>query len=277
MNTTPRQNSADLESLSAIHVIRGTLNLDIVTRGRVVLIGVGGTGLHLARSLGTFLASLCDMTTGTTIELVLCDGDSFVPENTYRMDVVDFGGKAEIVGSELLERLAGSGLIVRWVADYVTKQNVAELIRESDCVLLACDNHASRKLVGQYCSAGALTNVVLISGGNDGIEDGRSGTYGNVQVYVRRHGRDLTAPLDRFHPEIANPQDRPPGDLSCLELAAAGAPQLSFVNLAVASAMCNALLRLLMLRDGQPMYDEVALNILEAVAAPLWLSGGSGA
>jgi hypothetical protein len=64
--------------------------------------------------------------------------------------------------------------------------------------------------------------------------------------------------------------------LSCLELAPAGAPQLLFANLAVASAMCNALLRLVLLRDGKPMYDEVALDIVDAVSTPLWLSGASG-
>ena len=63
---------------------------------------------------------------------------------------------------------------------------------------------------------------------------------------MRRGGQDLTAPLDRFHPEIAHPQDRSPHDMSCLELVTAGVPQILFVNLAVASAMCNALLRLMM-------------------------------
>ncbi len=151
-----------------------------------------------------------------------------------------------------------------------------ELIHDGDCVFLACDNHATRKLVGQHCSSGSLSDVVLISGGNDGIEDGLTGTYGNVQIYVRKDGTDITTPIERFHPEIANPTDQPPDELSCLELAAAGTPQLSFVNLAVASAMCNALLRLLMSRDKLPMYDELALDILDAASTPLWLSAQSG-
>jgi hypothetical protein len=89
---------------------------------------------------------------------------------------------------------------------------------------------------------------------------------------VRRVGRDVTAPLDRFHPEIAHPQDRAPHDLSCLELIAAGTAQIGFVNLAVASAMCNALLRLMMPELQQPMYDEVGLDIAEGVSMPHWLS-----
>ena len=113
--------------------------------------------------------------------------------------------------------------------------------------------------------------MVLISGGNDGLEQGLGGTYGNVQVHVRQGGINLTAPLTQFHPEIAPPQDVSPADASCRELAAAGVPQLSFTNLAVASAMCNALLRLLMPRQ-QPMYDEVALDVWEALSRPHWLS-----
>jgi hypothetical protein len=89
---------------------------------------------------------------------------------------------------------------------------------------------------------------------------------------VRRDGRDVTAPLARFHPEIAHPQDRSPHELSCLELVSAGIPQIVFVNLAVASAMGNALLRLMMPEVEQPMYDEVGLDIVDAVNLPHWLS-----
>ena len=256
-----------------IQAILRLLDCEIVTRGRVVLIGLGGTGGYLVRPLATFLASLRDDRVGDPIELVLCDGDSFASENSYRMDIVDFGNKAEVIGCEIIERLDTSLLTVRWISQYVTEQNIAEIIQDGDCVLLACDNHATRKLVGRHCSSTMMHNIVLISGGNDGIEDGRAGTYGNVQVYVRKHGSDRTAPIERFHPEIANPADRAPDELSCLELAVAGAPQLLFANLAVASAMCNVLLRLMMSRDEQPMYDEVALDVAQAVSAPLWISG----
>ena len=98
------------------------------------------------------------------------------------------------------------------------------------------------------------------------------GTYGNVQVFVRQDRRDLTAPLDRYHPEIANPVDTSPAEQSCLEAAANGAPQLVFVNLTVAAAMCNAILRLMMPIESQGPYDEVSLDVLEAVCTPHWLS-----
>ena len=115
---------------------------------------------------------------------------------------------------------------------------------------------------------------VLISGGNDGVGPGQRGTYGNVQIYGRAGGRDvLGAPLDQFHPEIARPADRRPDELSCEELAQAGEPQLLFANLAVASAMCNALLRLIMPPAGERVYDEACFDVLDAVCSPQWLTG----
>ena len=98
-----------------------------------------------------------------------------------------------------------------------------------------------------------MAEITLISGGND-YEDG------NVQVYVRREGRDLTPSLARYHPEIADPRDRNPAALSCEELMAAGAPQLLFANLMVASLMLNAFYAL---RQGRLNYSEVYLDIVQ--------------
>ena len=90
----------------------------------------------------------------------------------------------------------------------------------------------------------------------------------------RAGDHDCTAPLDRFHPEIASPPDRNPAELDCLELTTSGTPQLLFANLAIASTMANALLRLLMCHD-EHFYDEVCLDILEANSVPHWLSSQS--
>lgn len=255
---------------SAASQIARRLDTSLVTAGRVVVIGLGGIGQPLARAVGTFLGGICFALEALDVRLVLYDGDSYHDENAYRMNVPSLGNKAEVLGGELLQQISCQNLQVRWVGEYVTPENVAQVVRDRDCVLLACDNHATRHVVGRHCAT--LEHVTLISGGNDGVEDGLRGTYGNVQVHVRREGRDQTAPLDRFHPEIAEPADRQPQDLSCLELVMAGVPQLSFLNLAVASAMCNALLRLMLLGLAEPMYDEANLDIVDGVCVPHWLS-----
>jgi molybdopterin/thiamine biosynthesis adenylyltransferase len=259
---------------SPTETIRETMDLTLLTRGRVVLIGQGGVGLHLARSWLQFVAGIMSATNdGDEIDFVLCDGDSFELANIYRMDIPDFGNKAAELGQELLARLGDQPIHVRWITDYVSQQNIESIIGEGDFVMLACDNHATRQLINQRCAQGNLQNVVLISGGNDGVEEGLRGTYGNVQVYVREDGQHRTAPLDRFHPEIASPVDSMPDPEDCLQAAVSGTPQISLVNLAVASAMCNAGMRLLMPVPGERMYDEVALDALDAVAVPHWLSG----
>ena len=260
MQTTP-------EPASPVETIRRRLSLALLTRGRIVLIGLGGIGLILARYLTLFLAAFRDV----EFRLVLCDGDAFEPGNTYRMDVPDFDNKAAAVAAELTRLFGRAGLHVRFVPEYVTAKNVEQMIRSGDCVLLAVDNHATRLLVSQRCRR--LDDVVLISGGNDGVEEGaaqRDGTYGNVQVYVRGGGRDESPSLEQFHPEIASPADRNPAELDCLELTAGGAPQLLFANLAVASALCNALLRLLA-PARERMYDEVCLDVRAGVCTPHWL------
>jgi molybdopterin/thiamine biosynthesis adenylyltransferase len=141
---------------------------------------------------------------------------------------------------------------------------VAGIVDEGDVVFSCVDNHATRKLLSDRCEG--LDDVVLISGGNDGVEAGHRGTYGNVQVFVRRSGADVTVPLTRFHAEIREPADRVPS-ASCGQLAATSAPQVLFTNLAAASAMCNAFYRLLLPgEDG--LYDEVCFDILEGRSVP---------
>jgi hypothetical protein len=119
------------------------------------------------------------------------------------------------------------------------------------------DNHASRLLVSRH--AATLRDLTLISGGND-YEDG------NVQVYVRQNGADLTPSLTRYHPEIARPADRNPAELSCEELMAAGAPQLLFANLTVAALMLNAFYAW---RQGALDYSEVYLDIVRNISRPV--------
>jgi hypothetical protein len=77
----------------------------------------------------------------------------------------------------------------------------------------------------------------------------------------------LTNAPTRFHPEIAQAQDHAPYDLSCGALMQAGAEQLLFTNLAVASAMLNAFLGWL-LHEHSP-YEEVYLDVLLGRVLPV--------
>lgn len=257
--------------LTAIEQIHAQLDTSVVTRGRVVFIGLGGVGKYVSQTAATFLAGLQGAMPEKETNLLLVDGDAFSFSNTYRMDVPEFGNKAEAIGKGLLQSFDVPGFSVRWKPEYVSSENIEEIIQSGDCVFLAVDNHATRKLVSEHCQT--LRDVVLISGGNDGVEDGMRGTYGNVQVYMREEWDDLTAPLTQFHPEIADPQDKAPTEMDCLELAASGVPQLTVVNQMVAAAMASSLMRLLMPVEGERMWDEISLDVIEGVNNPQWLSG----
>jgi molybdopterin/thiamine biosynthesis adenylyltransferase len=192
---------------------------------------------------------------GPRARVTLVDGDGFEARNAARQAFGAAGNKARVKAAELARDF--EALSLRAVPEYIHEGNAAALIGEGDVVFLAVDNHRTRKVVSDHCRT--LRSAVLISGGNDL-------TDGNVQVYVRREGRDVTLPLTQFHPEIAEPRDRSPAEMSCDELAQAGAPQLLFTNLAVASAMLNAFYAWQQEALG---YGEVYLDVLQARANPV--------
>jgi len=217
-------------------------------------IGIGGIGCALLPFLCRYLQY-----SGEKARITLIDGDRFERSNAARQAFSGLGNKAEVKAGELAREY--EAVAFRSRPEYVTEDNVARLIGEGEVVFLMVDNHASRLLVSRHVSS--LADLSLISGGND-YEDG------NVQVYIRQGGLDLTPSLARYHPEIAAPQDRNPAAMSCEELMAAGAPQLLFANLMVASLMLNAFYAL---RQGRLNYSEVYLDILQnasrAVSRPV--------
>ncbi len=216
----------------------------------IKIIGMGGIGCALLPHLARYLCA-----SGEAARLTLVDGDTFEGRNADRQAFSNLGSKAKVKALELARQF--EEVSFRAVPEFVTPENVGTIIRSGDVVLLAVDNHKTRRLVSDHCRG--LTDVALISGGNDY-------TDGNVQVYLRCAGQDVTAPLTRFHPEIADPRDRSPHELACDELSREAAPQLLFTNLAVASAMLNAFYAW---RLGKLQYGEVYLDILEGKASPV--------
>ncbi len=216
----------------------------------IKVIGIGGIGCALLPHLARYLQA-----SGERARLTLVDGDAFEVRNEDRQAFPEVGNKAKVKASELARQYGD--LSFRAISDFVTLENVGRIIRSGDVVFLAVDNHKTRRLVSDHCQV--LPEVTLISGGNDY-------TDGSVQVYIRLAGRDVTLPLTRFHPEIADPRDRSPHEMSCDELSREAAPQLLFTNLTVASAMLNAFYAW---RQGKLQYGEVYLDVLEGKANPI--------
>ena len=243
---------------------RTSVRPELAEGSAVKLIGLGGVGGIVARYLALFLASL-----GIRLRLVLIDGDDFEAKNAQRMYFHAEGKKALVVLEELRQFLKDSSLELSAIEEHVTAENVETLIHEGDLVVLAVDNHVTRKLVSDLC--GTRRNIVLVSGGNDGVgEDStgamRRGTAGNCQIYVRRDGVDVTPPLGQFHHEIAQPTDRaPPEEVPCTE-AIVSTPQVLFANVMAASSILNALW--LHLCEALH-YGELMFDIAEGQMRPL--------
>lgn len=232
------------------------------TNANIKVIGLGGVGSIVARYSAVFLASL-----QSDARMVLIDGDTFEPGNASRMLFGRHGNKAVVTRNELKPRFRDSRLSIEAVKQFIRPENISTLIRSGDIVILCVDNHSTRHLVDEHCAK--LKDICLISGGNDGVgKDStgslRRGTNGNVQVYVRKAGKEISQRISQYHPEIKFPKDKSPYELNCTELLISQ-PQILFANLAVASGICNALL--LYLSRSLP-YGEACFDIAVALSRP---------
>lgn len=198
---------------------------------RFVVVGAGGTGGWLCEGLARMLEFRIP---GSA--LLIVDGDTFEPKNAERQNFEDIGNKAVIRAKALQPQFPNTFIIPdeRWVvesvpADKKEAQQVAasDLLEENDVVYAVVDNFAARKVI--FDAAREFDNIDIFTGGND------DQLYGSVYHYQRRDGEDVTDhPVD-LHPELANPPDRNPGELSCQERAELeGGTQLLATNMTVA-------------------------------------------
>ena len=209
----------------------------------IKIIGLGGIGSVLCDEICRFINYSIDFS-----YIVLIDGDSYEVKNYERQNFRKFGNKAEVKQKELSSTFGN--LNIDSVNSYVNEDNINKLISTGDIVFLGVDNHKTRKIVSNYCNT--LQDVTLISGGNEY-------TDGNVQIYVRREGKDLTPDLCCYHPEIKNSVDKLPNEMSCEELSKSE-PQLLFTNLTAATFMCQAFYNVVI--QNTIKYSEVYFDIL---------------
>lgn len=199
---------------------------------RFVIIGLGGIGSQLLEPLVRFLAYSYD----GDCALTLVDADRFDRRNIVRQSCIasDIGKPKVDVALARVKDIAPT-LRVAAVPHWISESNIASIIREGSQVFCCVDNHRTRKLVNDYCAT--LTDVVLVSGGNEYSD-------GNAQLFVKEAGVRVTAALDEWHPEIAEPTDVHPADAEVeregCDMQTSSAPQLVFAN-NMASAMMMGL------------------------------------
>lgn len=188
----------------------------------IVIVGLGGVGSILVERICRYINYSVD----EKKTVLLVDGDTYEVKNFERQDFTRIGNKADIKADEL--ELKFENIEFDVVEEYINEENVKDIIQSGDIVFMCVDNHKSRMVINNYCKT--LNDVTIISGGNEL-------TDGNAQLYVRKGGVDLSPDLCAYHPEIANPDDKLPDEMSCEELSKSE-PQLYFTNLGVATLMC---------------------------------------
>lgn len=230
------------------------------TEAIVNVIGLGGVGSIVARYGAVLLASQADYPDS----LMLIDGDKFEPSNATRMWFGgETGNKADVVKRQIGTGIQPANLSIMAVPNYILGDNAHKIIVENTINLVCVDNFKTRKLISDHCRT--LDNTVLISAGNDGVGPDatgveRSGTYGNCQWFGRMDGEDRCQPIDKYHPEIANPQDKLPTE-DCT-MAVMSTPQLLAANLMAASTIINSLWLTL---TNKIHYTELSFDIAKGV------------
>lgn len=207
---------------------------DTLEPRRFIVVGSGGTG-------GWLLEGLCRMVEykmpGSII--IIVDGDTYEPKNAERQTFDDLGNKAEVTAKRLRGHFPQTFLVAdtRWVVaetkedpndKEATAVAASALLNEGDVVFATVDNFAARKAI--FDAAKDFENIDVFTGGND------DQLYGSVYHYVRRDGKDVTDHPAETHPELVDPPDRNPGELSCQERAELeGSVQTIAANMTVAS------------------------------------------
>lgn len=222
----------------------------------IKIIGIGGIGTELVNSISHFL-HFHSKKTEDTFKIFMYDGDEFEDKNKERQFYIVEGNKARSKEFELKERY--DNIQFEGISQYITINS--QVFEEGDIVFCCVDNHKTRKVVFTLCEK--LNNVCLFSGGNEY-------TDGNVQLYIKKGGEELTTKITDYHPEIENPVDRSPEEMSCVELQESSVPQLKVTNKGVSFIMECILYNLLCERynGSRPIPSEIYFDITTLSISP---------
>lgn len=195
------------------------------------MVGAGGTGTHLIGALLSYLRSYHD-NNGEEWQLVVIDGDNFDTKNLTRQ-IFDPGMVSDNK-AEAMAKMYNSYPIIA-VPRFVGRDDLKDIIADGDIIFICADNHSIRALIQER--ALELNDCVVINAGNEEHD-------GNVQLWVREAGQNVTPKLTYMHPEIVFKSEEDRAAMSCQQAAALpGGGQLILANQQAAGLMLQALWR----------------------------------
>lgn len=206
---------------------------------KIVMLGCGGTGGHIAPHLYRLLYAL-----DRPVRFIIADGDIVESKNLVRQNFIeaDLGqNKAKV----LAERYSTVfGIETEYIPDFIEdEEKLKELVtpkREyrgymappvDELIILigAVDNNRSRQLCNKVFNE--VSPIIYIDSGN--------GEHtGQVVCGVRNKSRTTFKPVASLYPDILQDNDKFPTELSCAE-ASVSAPQSIVANIMAATAVIN--------------------------------------
>ena len=241
---------------------------------KVVMLGAGGTGAHIAPHLYRLLYAL-----ERPVKFIICDGDKVEPKNLVRQNFTqaDLGeNKARVVAERYseafgletsyvpsfiesaarLEELVRPEAIYtgRYVRDRKSDIWVRETVSELVILIGAVDNNRSRKLCHEVFLQ--ARDLIYIDSGN--------GEYtGQIVCGIRRAGKTFYKPVGMLYPEVNAPEDLFPTEASCAE-ASVSVPQTIVANLMAATTVVTMIYNILVMGDNavqQATFSTRSVNI----------------
>lgn len=248
---------------------------------KIVMLGGGGTGGHIAPNLYRLLYAL-----NRDVRFIICDGDLVERKNLVRQNFTpaDMGeNKAKV----LAERYASVfGMETEYVPDFIENEERLQTLlkpqiwhgttffnRDTRCyesvgdvkelVILigAVDNNKSRRL----CHTVFQTAEELVY-----IDSGNGEHTGQVVCGIRRSGKTMYRPVGSVYPEVLELTDKFPTELSCAE-ASVSAPQSIAANITAATAVVDMIYNILTLGDStvrQVTFATHTVNMKPLVQKP---------
>ena len=248
---------------------------------KIVMLGAGGTGGHIAPHLYRLLYAL-----DRPVRFIIADGDVVEEKNLVRQNFIhaDLGeNKAKVLAEryssvcgleteyipefiEDRERLLKLVTPFRWKLNSYTVSStdfIAGRALEPRCqielVILigAVDNNRSRALCHEVFGK-IETGLVYIDSGN--------GEHtGQVVCGVRRGSRTLYKPVGGLYPDVLEQTDKFPTELSCAE-ASVSAPQSIVANVMAAAAVVNFVYNILVRGEINVRYITFSTNTINLKA-----------
>lgn len=218
-----------------------------VSRIRLLIVGLGGTGGYAFYHLARLVASLPDR---EAWQIVLADGDLVEEKNLVRQNFAPSDvGRPKV---ECLSRRYGDayGMAIPYWPRYIEDgETLARLLAGElmgfvpDLSVLVgyVDNNATRRLFHRVFEGWQRGPLVYVDSGNDEWS-------GQVVMGVRGAKEVVLPPVAHYYPDILQDDDPLPTELSCSELAVSN-PQNIATNV-LAGALIFALLNALLVAGG---------------------------